>query len=159
MMRVRVPPAPPLGYSMRIELEEPFKSKYRLGYLRRDSRGRGRVDLVNTDTDRTTVSYARYLVSVQEGRFLEEWEEVDHIDGNPSNDSLSNLQILSTSEHIVKTVKERPPRKKLSLVCPQCSKVFERWANQVGGRTNVFCSRSCNAKYTRARGKWLGNSK
>ena len=143
---------------MRIELEEPFVLLWKRAYLRVDKRGRSRVDLVNTSKDRTTISYARYLVSVREGRILNELEEVDHIDGDCSNDSLDNLQILSREEHIKKTQSTRPARAKFSLTCPRCGVNFERYANQMSGRTNIFCSRSCNAKHSRSRGKWLGKT-
>lgn len=51
---------------------------------------------------RTTISYARYLMSVKEGRVLEEYEEVDHIDNDKTNDEISNLQILTRSENVRK---------------------------------------------------------
>lgn len=33
------------------------------------------------------------------GRKLEPWEHVHHVDGNYLNNDISNLQILSNSEH------------------------------------------------------------
>jgi hypothetical protein len=33
------------------------------------------------------------------GRKLETWEHVHHIDGNPKNNDISNLQVLTNSEH------------------------------------------------------------
>ena len=99
---------------MRIELQSPYKELYKRGYLRQDKQGRRRVDLVNSEQDRTTVSYARYLVSVKEGRLLLPDEEVDHIDNDGSNDDIHNLQILSKEEHKAKTIKHRSPRNPLS---------------------------------------------
>lgn len=144
---------------MKIELQEPFASIWRLGYVRTDKVGRKRLDLVNSATERTTIAYARYLMSVELNRFLTDNEEVDHIDGDCSNDCLSNLQVLSKQEHMAKTVKSRSPRKSLSLVCPLCEREFVRWDNQIKVSKRTFCSRSCNAKQNRRDGKWLGNSK
>ena len=133
---------------MRIILEEPYASRYRKGYLRRDSFGRGRVDLVNTSTDRTTVAYARYLLEVKSGEFIPAGYEVDHIDADCSNDSLENLQILTKEEHLVKSAREREGRTYTSLTCPHCGVEFERESRSVGVSKNIFCSRSCNAKYS-----------
>lgn len=136
---------------MRIVLEPPFSDFWRKGYLRRDKTdGRGRVDLINTEEDRTTVSYARYLVSVKEGRLLEVWEEVDHIDTDCTNDDLSNLQILTTEEHISKTAEENRGLSYVTLICAYCGNDFEREIRQMHKKypnNRTFCSRSCNGKY------------
>ena len=44
---------------MVFDLEEPFKSLYRKSYLREDKFGRKRVDLFNSEKDRTTIALAR----------------------------------------------------------------------------------------------------
>ena len=49
---------------MKIELQEPFKNKWKRAYLRVGNQGRQILDLVNTEQDRTTISYARYLLSL-----------------------------------------------------------------------------------------------
>lgn len=41
----------------------------------------------------------RHIVSERLGRTLEKWEHVHHKDGNPSNNSPDNLQLLSNREH------------------------------------------------------------
>lgn len=41
----------------------------------------------------------RYLMEQHLGRKLESWEHVHHIDGNHLNNDISNLQVLSNSEH------------------------------------------------------------
>lgn len=41
----------------------------------------------------------RYLMEKKIGRKLKKYEIVHHIDGNPSNNNLSNLLLLSLSEH------------------------------------------------------------
>lgn len=41
----------------------------------------------------------RHLMEQFLGRKLEPWEHVHHVDGNYLNNDISNLQILSNSEH------------------------------------------------------------
>jgi hypothetical protein ORF064 len=98
---------------------------------------------------RTTISYARYLMSVKEGRVLEEYEEVDHIDNDKTNDEISNLQILTRSENVRKENATRG-LKMAVLRCPYCGKIFIRERRQThiakGGK-RTFCSRTCNYSF------------
>ena len=84
---------------MKIQLEYPFNDY--AGYLVINPEGRKNICLIPLDKTkkRTTISYARYLVSVNEKRILSKKEQVDHIDGNKTNDVISNLQILSAKEN------------------------------------------------------------
>lgn len=130
---------------MRFILEEPFKSLYRKAYLREDAYGRKRIDLVNSNTDRTTIAYARYLVCIKLGRILEQGYEVDHINGDCSDDRLDNLQILTTEQHIAKTASENIGRLVGLYVCPVCKTEFKREVSLVRV-ANPKCSRKCNGK-------------
>lgn len=143
---------------MVLNLESPFKEIWRKAYLRVGKDGRKRVDLVNWPESRTTISYARYLLSVQLGRFLTENEEADHIDQDRTNDSLENLQVLTVDEHKAKTKKESSGLSTIDCICSFCSVSFTRRAAHVRGE-QTFCSHSCSAKYSRASGKWLGRIK
>ena len=143
---------------MKIELQEPFKSKWSKGYKRTSKKdGRTRIDLVNSSKERTTISYARYLLSVRVGRELMENEEADHIDGNRSNDDITNLQILHKDLHLEKTLLDREGRLHYRLRCPQCRKEFQAQANQSrNGKKLKFCSRSCNGIFsTIVNTKWI----
>lgn len=140
---------------MKIEIDGPYKELYRAAYLRESRDGRKRVDLFNSNSDRTTVSYARYLMSCHLGRVLTPQEEVDHINGNRSDDRFENLQVLLKEVHRKKTTKEGPKRKEASLCCAFCGVEFLRWENLTLGKDRHFCSRSCNAKNSRASG-WTG---
>lgn len=87
----------------------------------------------------------RYLVECRLGRRLRRNEHVHHKDGNPRNNSLSNLELLSASEHIRK---HRDPAPTVTLTCPACRRKFERTLRYVVhgkkvGRVHFFCSRSC----------------
>lgn len=136
---------------MKIDLEASFKDKWRKGYLRtsKDDQ-RSRVDLFNSNSDRTTISYARYKKSVELGEELSKDVEVDHYDRNKSNDDLNNLQILSKEAHKAKTKIEVSGRNTVTLICVNCQKSFEREVYNVtthNDNINFFCSRSCNAKF------------
>lgn len=133
---------------MKINLEYPFNNDWRVGYLRESKKdGRRRVDLINTQYDRTTISYSRYLMSIKLGRYLTSDEEVDHIDTNCANDDIDNLQLLSVDEHLDKTKKENTTgRTMIDIVCPYCKKEFVREKRQVKTKLS-FCSKSCSAKY------------
>lgn len=144
---------------MKIELQEPYATRYRVAYLRRDKDGRGRVDLVNTKTDRTTISYARYLVEVSINDFIPEGYEVDHINADCSDDRLENLQILSREDHIAKSARENEGRTYVTLLCPCCNKEFLREKRFVNSsKKNIFCSRKCNGKFNFINNKgFIGN--
>ena len=110
------------------------------------------VAIKDGEKNRTTISYARYLMSVKEGRILEDYEEVDHIDNDKSNDNIDNLQILSldenklkyaTSSHIGVTM--------VKLKCPNCGRIFSKekrntHLDKKGKCTS--CCRSCAGQFS-----------
>lgn len=134
--------------SGKIELEYPYNEKWRKGYLVVNPENRKTLILYNSHKDRTSTQYARYLLSVSLKRFLTEDETVDHIDGDVTNNCLSNLQILSKGENIRKT----HLKPLIELVCPVCDSVFHRTHSQLRGRkhkvqtNDICCSRSCGGK-------------
>ena len=131
---------------MVFDLEEPFKSLYRKSYLREDKFGRKRVDLVNSEKDRTTIAYARYLMCVKVGYVLSNEYEVDHIDRDCSNDDITNLQILTKEDHLYKTSLEMTTGRNTKIVnCACCGKLFEREVRQIRYEKQL-CSRVCNGK-------------
>ena len=66
-------------------------------HSKRDNRLR--ISIQFPDGKKIAKSYPKYLMEVHLDRFLEEDETVDHIDGNPLNNDLSNLQILDRKTH------------------------------------------------------------
>lgn len=145
---------------MKIELEEPFKSLWKSGYLRQSKTdNRRRVDLFNSNGDRTTISYAKYLVCISRGSMLPEGYEVDHRDKDCCNDALDNLQVLSVEKHKEKTAKENTTgRTMVKLVCPSCGKDFQREKRNIKPSTTPKCSRKCNAEYNRKYNGWTGKT-
>jgi hypothetical protein len=131
---------------MKITTQHPFEAYN--AYLVTNPEKRCNVCLVHKTTkQRTTTSYARYLMSVKEGRLLLKSEQVDHIDGDKTNDVIENLQILSIKENNLKSVVERDAGlKMISMLCPGCNIVFERsFRNsflQKKGRFST-CSKDC----------------
>lgn len=122
--------------STKIKLEGPYATKYKSGYLNTNTEGRKTLALYNNPKDRSSVSYARYLMSVKLGRFLTADEQVDHIDKNKANDSLDNLRVISQKENILYSA-ERSILKKICCMCCKEFFVEARFARQ------QTCSRQC----------------
>ncbi len=99
----------------KIELDKLFSTQWDSAYLIHHAKeGRNYVVLRNSATDkRTTIQYAKYLMSIKLGRILRREEQVDHIDGDKTNDSIDNLQLLSEQAHRAKTAVEAADRAKL----------------------------------------------
>lgn len=49
-----------------------------------------------------TMSYARFKYELRLGASIHDGYDVDHIDGNPSNDAFCNLQLLTSTENRIK---------------------------------------------------------
>ena len=137
---------------MVITLEEPYSSLYRKGYLRLSKDGRNRIDLVNSDKDRTTISYARYVMCVNLGYILSKDYEVDHIDRDKNNHDISNLQVLSVEEHRQKNSKEMTTGRACTIVvCDYCSKELSR-ENRTLKYSRYYCDNFCKWSKQRQEG-------
>lgn len=140
---------------MRIELEFPFKELWKFGYLVTNSENRKHVFLYNSKNDRTTCSYARYLMSVHLGRLLEKHEHVDHKDEDKTNDVIENLQILTQEENSLKHAEYKRSIGKVVILimnCPVCQREFSRSQKRIDHALNrnpnvvITCSKKCSAK-------------
>lgn len=112
-------------------------------YTRKD----GRKHVVHYDgTHRRTQSYPRYLMENYLGRALNDWEQVDHINNDHTDDRIENLQILTQLANIRKSSKEAET---MWFTCPNCTVKFEIPAryfrnNQLKqGRVGPYCSKKC----------------
>lgn len=90
---------------MKIDLEFPYSKDWKSGYIVTNPEGRKTVILYNNQENRSSTQFARYVLAVSLKRYLTDDETVDHIDGDKSNDSPSNLQILSKGDNIRKSAK------------------------------------------------------
>ena len=134
---------------MKIKLEEPFKTRWRNGYIVTNPENRKNICLVNNDKDRTTVSYARYLMCVKLGYVLSNEFEVDHIDDDKTNDDINNLQVLTWQQNKLKEDQRFTlfEQEHYAFICEICGTHFLQDLRQ-GYKfkmTGIFpaCSKSC----------------
>ncbi len=139
---------------MKIELEEPFKSIWKSGYLVTNPENRRNVCLFNSNEDRTTISYARYLMCIKLGYILSDEYEVDHRDDDKTNDDINNLQILTSEQNRLKQQYNYIMNEQVTYGyhCAYCETPFLLTERQVKMRLKAngdlaFCSRSCAGKY------------
>lgn len=132
---------------MRLPKQAPFEEFkcYKIYHSKMD---RWVVCLVRNNKDRTTITYAKYLKSIELGRILSREEEVDHVDGDKTNDDPSNLEVV-TGEENRRRWSEAHPGRKVELQCPQCEKTFQRRKGQEQavkskGKSKDYCSRKCS---------------
>jgi hypothetical protein len=136
----------------RVIAECPYNDYY-LYVVFHKNEGRRYANLIPIDGSsglkRKTISYARYLMSVKEGRILNEDEHVDHKDDDKTNDDINNLQILSLRENNIKEAKRRGT-KMVVLKCPYCGVIFEKPRVKtflVKGGHFAACSRNCSSRF------------
>lgn len=127
-----------------INLEMPFSNDWKKGYLVTNSEQRKTVILYNSNSDRSSISYARYLMTVHIGRYLNKNEQVDHIDNDKTHDTLENLQILTPRENIIKSSSKTLH----DFICGWCDTAFQLESRQMHKSRKLppCCSRSCSAK-------------
>lgn len=107
--------------------------------------------LIYANGDKGSLSYPKWLMEQHLGRLLEDWETVDHINNDETDDRIENLQILSLTNNILKQAALKP-REMYSFICPVCKKTAIKEMHFV--RHNLkrspygpFCGRSCAGKF------------
>lgn len=85
-------------------------------YTRKDGR---QIVVIKTPgiQDATTVSYPKYLVEVALNRKLAYDETIDHIDGDISNNKLTNLRIVDRRLHCYSHTYKLQPVTKNCIIC------------------------------------------
>lgn len=136
--------------STKITLQPPYSSRWKAGYIVTNREGRKTVILFNSDSDRTSTQYARYVLAVKLGRFLDETEEADHIDNDKTNDDIANLQVLTVQQHRAKSDSLRT-KAMVKIRCPTCGVDFlrRRGVTQVAPALKgkiTCCSAMCSNK-------------
>ena len=104
------------------------------------------------------ISYPKYVMEKYLGRKLKDNEQVHHKDGNPLNNDIDNLEVLTFEEHLNVHADENRKYYDKIMVCPWCKKEFIWTAKQQSyfhrnknknRSTKPFCSKSCAGKYGR----------
>lgn len=139
---------------MLIELQEPFKHKWKKGYLWVNNENRKVITLTNDGVITFTMTYARYLMSVKLGHEIPDGFEVDHINNDKTDDCIENLQILTAEQNRLKQAWWYSAMivQWTIVPCDYCRELMYITQGEINNRIrkgvhNLFCSRSCSAKY------------
>ena len=142
--------------NMKIELSEYFKYDFKCGYLFVNNKGRRVVELVHRNSTKSNpikrfISYAKYLWISNNKREVPEGYEVDHIDGDKTNDNIENLQVITGRENRIKAFEDND-RMGITVVrlrCPVCGKIFIRRLAFIKPdiKHAACCSHTCSGKY------------
>lgn len=132
----------------KIDISYPFTDMYDCAY-KVSSQGRNTIVLYSTVTrQRTSISYARYLMSVHLKRLLQDFEQVDHINNDRADDRIENLQILKVLENNRKQASTNGC-KMVEYKCPVCGVHFSvkySKSHFILGNKSMTCSRKCGGK-------------
>lgn len=120
-------------------------------YTRKDGRQVVILKTPGSNKDHLTVSYPKYIIECYLGRYLNDNETVDHIDGDYQNNQLSNLRIVDRGSHCRSHISKKEV---ITKICSICGKSFD--TNNVN---RVTCgSKSCRGKCAHLNGFNQGNS-
>ena len=139
---------------MIIQTKYPFDPNKHKVYLTKSSDGRDKCYIYENGNMIYSTSYTRYIAMTEIVHgYIPNGYEVDHIDGNYNNNSLNNLQIITTEMNLLKERYEKCNFRILTeLICPVCGKHFvieyRNFKYSTFYKKNVYCSRSCCGKGT-----------
>jgi hypothetical protein len=88
------------------------------------------------------------------GRTLGPDEVVHHRDGDPSNNSIENLEVKGRIKHLQDHARDDRPPEMIEITCIGCGKTKQKLARQVRhnskqGKIGPFCNKSCSGKWSR----------
>lgn len=126
---------------MVIEISDYYKDKgYIRAYLTTSKDPRRVCTLRKTDGSMTSMSYSKYLYTSHYKCDVSSGDHVDHVNGNPMDDRIENLQVISGRYNIQKDHK----RKEMIIrKCPVCSVEFLFEKRNLNSHPNPCCSRRC----------------
>ena len=116
--------------------------------------GRTMFQYIDEDGKHRIRSYPRILMEEKLGRPLRPDEDVHHIDGDKTNNSIENLEIIPHGVH--QKLHNPPKYHDMKVKCCICGKEFIYTTKQVGWyirdkrigrRRGITCSRKCAYKF------------
>ena len=121
--------------------------------------GRSRIVFVGENGKHSSMSYPRYLLEQKLGRKLLSTEDVHHIDGDKTNNSLDNLEVVNHKKHAQYHGKLRQKYVDTKAICDVCGKEF-LWTAKRQSRYYIDCNRgrlriiSCSWECSSRYGRW-----
>lgn len=126
-------------------------------YLRKDGRKYFVIrklhdGVISKKVSGKSIMISRAIMEVRLERILSTEEEVDHIDGDLTNDDPSNLQLLLMYDHRIKSGVESSLRSNMreAVLCPYCSSEFlvrrSSLRKALDKGKHPCCSRKCASK-------------
>ena len=146
-------------------VDKHLSNSERTVYVNMCADGRVRALIVNKkDGTKINKSYPRLLLEEKLGRELLPDEDVHHIDGDPSNNDITNLELKMHGEHQKEHAAAHIKYHDVEAVCENCGSTFlwsaksqRQWSRNanrkqnVNRRRRVFCSNHCAGEFGRRR--------
>lgn len=142
---------------MKIEISDYFKKDYRAVYLFKNNMGRQVVEIVHKNSTKANpikrfISYAKYLWISANNQEVPPGFEIDHINGDGTDDRIENLQAIPTQENRRKAFFDlnKIGVTIVDLECPVCGREFKRRLVVIKKNAKkhpICCCRACSAKY------------
>lgn len=137
----------------------PFSNYKSSGPLWHKKEGRMSINLLSFSEEPKTkvctksMTYARYLYCVSIGTEPHKGYEVDHIDGDRTNDVLTNLQLLVQKDNLTKQRKDPLFNSAImfNMQCPSCKTWFLRRypkTHMYLGHKASYCSKPCADEFS-----------
>ncbi|MBR6515472.1 MAG: HNH endonuclease [Bacilli bacterium] len=126
---------------MKIELSDYYKEKgFQIGYKWLNKENRYMVSLYINGRPKTLMTYAKYLYTSHYKCDIPKGEQIDHINGDKTDDRIENLQIISSYYNVVKDKKRK---EMVECVCPICGVHFLFEKRNLPFKNNPCCSKKC----------------
>ena len=126
---------------MKIEISDFYKEKgYSHGYKWVNKENRVMVSLFFNKKPGTLMTYAKYLFTSHNKIDIQKGYEVDHINGDKTDDRLENLQIITSKYN---RQKDHAVAEMVIRICPICGKEFLFPKRNLPFKKNPTCSKKC----------------
>lgn len=129
---------------MKIDISDFYKQKgFSVAYVTTNKEQRRIVTLRKPNGEATTTSYAKYLYTSFHKCDVDSNDNVDHINGDKTDDRIENLQVISKDYNIKK---DHKVKEMVLLRCPVCGEEFVFPKKDLSTHKNPCCSMKCGNK-------------